>query len=123
VRSRSPRARPGVHLLDARAPERFRGELEPVDARPGHIPGARSAPVARNLDEGRFRPPVELRAHYAVLGAESAREIIAYCGSGVTARQDLFALERAGLPGAKLYEGSYSDWARDPALPVATGDE
>jgi thiosulfate/3-mercaptopyruvate sulfurtransferase len=117
------RAASGVLLLDARAPERFRGEVEPVDARPGHIPGARSAPFARNLDEGRFRSPAALRAHYAALGAESAREIIAYCGSGVTACHDLLALERAGFLGAKLYEGSYSDWARDPTLPVVVGDE
>jgi thiosulfate/3-mercaptopyruvate sulfurtransferase len=116
------RTREGVLLLDARAPERYRGEVEPVDARPGHIPGARNAPWAGNLEAGRFRSPEALRARFEELGVRDAREAIVYCGSGVTACHDLLAMERAGLPGAKLYVGSWSDWAQDPSLPGATGE-
>lgn len=112
-------------LLDARAPERYRGEVEPIDARPGHVPTARSAPWAANLGpDGRFKSPEELRSMYEAHGVgRTRREVIAYCGSGVTACHDLLAIERAGLPAPKLYEGSWSDWARDPALPAATGEE
>lgn len=110
-------------LLDARAPERYRGESEPVDARPGHIPGASSAPWMGNLREGSFLSPDELRARYEALGATGGREVIAYCGSGVTACHNLLAMEIAGIRGAKLYEGSWSDWARDASLPAAKGEE
>lgn len=110
-------------LLDARPPERYRGEVEPVDPKPGHIPGAKSAPTAANLEAGRFRSPESLRAHFESLGVRSGADAICYCGSGVTACHDLFALERAGLPGARLYAGSWSEWAHDPDCPVATGDE
>lgn len=108
-------------LLDARAPERYRGDVEPVDKVAGHIPGAVNAPFAANLGpDGRFRPAAELRELYSRLGAGSAASVIASCGSGVTACHDLFALELAGVSG-KLYVGSWSDWSSDPAAPIATG--
>ncbi|HWE22389.1 MAG TPA: rhodanese-like domain-containing protein, partial [Myxococcales bacterium] len=110
-------------VTDARAPERYRGEVEPVDKRAGHIPGAVNAPFSGNLKDGRFRPPEELRAIYQRLGAGRATEIIASCGSGVTACHTLLALELAGLPGAKLYVGSWSDWSSQPDAPIATGDD
>ena len=112
----------GALVLDARSVDRYRGESEPVDARPGHIPGARSAPWTENLADGRFKSPELLRARFAALGAESAAEIIVYCGSGVTACHDLLALTLGGFRGAKLYEGSWSDWAKDATLPAAIGD-
>jgi thiosulfate/3-mercaptopyruvate sulfurtransferase len=111
-------------LLDARAPERYRGETEPVDLRAGHIPGARNAPFSGNLTGGAqpvFLPPAELRQRYAALGAEGAAPVV-YCGSGVTACHDLLALHLAGLPGS-LYAGSWSEWSADESLPVATGNE
>jgi thiosulfate/3-mercaptopyruvate sulfurtransferase len=108
-------------LLDARAGERYRGETEPIDARPGHIPGAVSAPWAENLGpDGRFLPPDALRRRYQALGAD-ARPTIAYCGSSLTATHDLLALELAGIAGARLYEGSWSHWSSDPSRPAATG--
>ena len=114
---------PGSLVLDARASARFRGEMEPVDPRAGHIPGARSAPFEDNLDGGAapvFLPPAALRARYAALGAEGTEPVV-YCGSGVTACADLLALELAGMRG-RLYGGSWSEWSSDPALPVETGD-
>jgi thiosulfate/3-mercaptopyruvate sulfurtransferase len=112
-------------LLDARAPERFEGKVEPVDARPGHIPGAKSAPFVANLTRpgGPFRPRDELERHYAALGVGTREPIVAYCGSGVTACHDLLALAVAGFDGALLYEGSWGEWAGDPALPAALGKE
>jgi len=112
-------------LLDARASERFEGKVEPVDARPGHIPGAQSAPFVANLTRpgGPFRSPDELARHYAALGAGAKTPVIAYCGSGVTACHDLLALAVAGLEGALLYEGSWGEWAGDPALPAALGQD
>lgn len=108
-------------LLDARAAERYRGEAEPVDPVAGHIPGAVSAPATGNLDaSGRFLAPEELRRRFAALGAVPGRQVGAYCGSGVTAAQEVLALELAGLPAA-LYAGSWSDWVTDPSRPVATG--
>ncbi len=108
-------------LLDARAPERYRGETEPIDKVAGHIPGAVNAPFANNLDPGgRFKPAAELRDLYLKLGAGRATEVIASCGSGVTACHDLLALELAGISNAKLYIGSWSDWCSSGA-PVATG--
>jgi thiosulfate/3-mercaptopyruvate sulfurtransferase len=110
-------------LLDVRAPERYRGEVEPVDPRAGHIPGALSAPIAGNLgSDGRFLAPDALRARYAALGVEPGREVAAYCGSGINATQAVLALRLAGLD-ARLYEGSWSDWSSDPSRPAATGAE
>ncbi len=109
-------------ILDARAPERFRGETEPIDPRAGHIPGARSAPFDLNFTPGElpvFLPAPALRERYASLGADRAEPVV-YCGSGVTACHDIFALELAGLSG-RLYAGSWSEWSSDPALPIETG--
>lgn len=110
-------------VLDARASERYEGLVEPIDARPGHVPGARSAPFSGNLaaPAGRFLSPDDLRARYGALGALEARPLVAYCGSGVTACHDLLALSLIGRPDALLYEGSWSDWAADLALPAASG--
>ncbi|HSP19633.1 MAG TPA: rhodanese-like domain-containing protein, partial [Myxococcaceae bacterium] len=106
-------------LFDARAAERYRGETEPIDAKAGHIPGARNVPWRSNLGpDWRFLPPDELRAKYS---RTEDREVIAYCGSGVSASVDLLALELAGITGAKLYEGSWSDWSGQD-LPIETGD-
>lgn len=116
----------GRHLLlDARAPERFRGEVEPIDPVAGHIPGARNHPFTRNLaDDGRMLPPDVLRQRFSqALGGRAAAEVVCYCGSGVTACHNLLAMELAGLPGARLYAGSWSEWIRDPARPVARDDE
>jgi thiosulfate/3-mercaptopyruvate sulfurtransferase len=120
--TRDPRAL----ILDARAPERYRGETEPVDARAGHIPGAVHAPLAGNLraaDDFRFQAPAALRARYDELGANRADRLIAYCGSGVNAAVNILALALAGYENARLYPGSFSEWSRDPHLPVVTGNE
>jgi thiosulfate/3-mercaptopyruvate sulfurtransferase len=120
--TRDPRAL----ILDTRAPERYEGKVEPIDARAGHIPGAKSAPGAGNLQGGsdmRFRNAEELQVRFDALGANGADEIVAYCGSGVNATQNLFALFLAGYKDAKLYTGSFSEWSRDPELPVITGPE
>lgn len=110
-------------LLDARALPRYRGDVEPIDPRAGHVPGAKSAPFVGNLREpkGVFLSTDELRRRYEELGAVGA-DVVAYCGSGVTACHDLLALHLAGLP-ARLYEGSWSDWSGDPSLPAQTGSE
>jgi thiosulfate/3-mercaptopyruvate sulfurtransferase len=109
----------GLTLVDVRAAERYRGEVEPLDPVAGHIPGAVSRPAALLLDEGsRFRPAAEVAAAYAGLD-----EPVLYCGSGITAAQGLLALEAAGVRGARIYPGSWSDWIRDPGRPVATGTE
>lgn len=108
-------------LIDARAPERYRGETEPVDPVAGHVPGAVNVPTTDNLDErGRFRSPEVLREVYARVGADTAGTVAAYCGSGVTAAHDLLALASAGIDAA-LYPGSWSGWITDPDRPVATG--
>jgi thiosulfate/3-mercaptopyruvate sulfurtransferase len=109
-------AREGV-LLDARARERYRGETEPVDPVAGHVPGAVNVPTAANLDDGRFRPVAELAEVYAA--TDGSREVAAYCGSGVTATHDLFALALLDRRGA-LYTASWSGWVADPRRPVAT---
>ena len=110
-------------LMDARAPERYRGDTEPIDPRAGHIPGATSAPWADNLGpDGRFLSPDALRARYRALGAGD-QPTVAYCGSGLSATHDLLALELAGITGGLLYEGSWSDWSSDPARPAAIGDD
>jgi thiosulfate/3-mercaptopyruvate sulfurtransferase len=106
-------------VLDARAPERYKGEVEPVDPRVGHIPGAINAPTAGNLDEtGRFKSPEALRLAYRDLGVEPGSAPVVYCGSGVTACHDLLALELAGLGAGRLYPGSWSQWSADPARPI-----
>jgi thiosulfate/3-mercaptopyruvate sulfurtransferase len=113
-------ARDGL-LLDARAPERFRGEVEPLDPVAGHIPGAVSAPSSANLGpDGRYLPPDELRARYEALGVRDGVAVGAYCGSGISAVTDIVALRLAGYD-AVLYPGSWSAWCADPARPVATG--
>ena len=109
----------GVPLIDARAGERYRGEKEPIDPKAGHVPGALSAPYTENLaPDGRFREPADLRRRYEEIGA--ADGAVFYCGSGVNATHHLLAMAVAGLPNARLYAGSWSDWSsRD--LPVAVG--
>lgn len=115
---------PDVLLLDARSAERFEGKNEIMDARAGHIPGARSAPYAGNLSaDGTLLPAEALRARYTALGADHARTIVCYCGSGVTATHDLLALELAGFTNTVLYAGSWSDWSSNPERPAATGTE
>ncbi len=110
-------------LVDARAPQRFRGEVEPLDATPGHIPGAHNRPYNANLAaDGRFKPAATLRAEFdALLGARTPAEVTHSCGSGVTACHNLLAMAHAGLDGAWLYPGSWSEWSADPARPVARG--
>ncbi len=111
-------------LLDARAPERFSGSVEPMDPRAGHIPGAVSAHFGGNLKpDGRFKPPAELRERFDALGALDAAQVVCSCGSGVTACHNLFALHLLGREDARLYPGSWSDWSAQPERPIATGDE
>lgn len=116
-------ARTGV-LIDARAPERYRGESEPVDPVAGHIPGAVNRPTTENLRaDGTFADPEELRRRFGEFLAETgtaAPAVAAYCGSGITAAHQVLALEVAGIP-ARLFPGSWSQWVSDPARPVATG--
>jgi thiosulfate/3-mercaptopyruvate sulfurtransferase len=112
-----------VVLLDARAAERFRGEVEPLDRAAGHVPGARNRPYARNLEDGRFRSPEALRAEFLpLLGGAPAEAVLLSCGSGVTACHNLLAMEHAGLHGARIYAPSWSGWVSDPSRSVATGD-
>jgi len=110
-------------LIDARAVERFRGEKEPLDPVAGHIPGAKNLPCSSNLTaEGRFVPADELRARFdAVFGDRDTTEVVSYCGSGVTACHNLLAMEVAGIRGARLYPGSWSEWCADKSRPVETG--
>ncbi len=112
-----------VRLLDARAGERFRGEVEPLDKAAGHIPGATNRFFKDNLGaDGRFKPAAQLRADFAaLLGAQGAANTVHQCGSGVTACHNLLAMEHAGLAGSKLYPGSWSEWSSDPKRPVARG--
>ena len=111
-------------LLDARAQPRFRGEVEPLDPVAGHIPGAQCAVFTDNLaSNGCFLPAPQLQQRFAaLLGSRPASDLVAYCGSGVTACHNLFALCLAGYPLAPLYAGSWSEWITDPQRPVATGD-
>ena len=109
-------------LLDARASERFCGDVEPVDPVAGHIPGARSLPATGNVDEaGRMLDAVALRERFAAAGVTEQAAVGAYCGSGVVAAQEVLALHVAGFVEAALYAGSWSDWITDPHRPVATG--
>ncbi|MFE9445190.1 sulfurtransferase [Streptomyces sp. NPDC006602] len=115
-------ARSGV-LLDARAGERYRGDVEPIDRVGGHIPGAVSAPTTDNVTaDGRFLPAAELAERFKALGATDGSEVGVYCGSGVSAAHQVLALAVAGIP-AELYVGSWSEWSSDPSRPVAVGPD
>ena len=112
-----------IRLIDARAPERFRGEVEPLDAQAGHIPGASNRLFKNNLvADGRFKPADQLKAEFsALLGAHAPMSVIHACGSGVTACHNLLAMEHAGLGGSALYPGSWSEWSSDSSRPIAKG--
>jgi thiosulfate/3-mercaptopyruvate sulfurtransferase len=112
-----------VRLIDARAPERFRGEVEPLDKAAGHIPGAQNRLFKNNLQaDGRFKPAEQLRAEFeALLAPYAAAAVVHQCGSGVTACHNLLAMAHAGLGDGVLYPGSWSEWSADPARPIATG--
>jgi thiosulfate/3-mercaptopyruvate sulfurtransferase len=113
---------PAGWLIDARAPERFRGEVEPLDRVAGHIPGAVNRPYPENFAEGRMRAPELLRREFsASIAGTDPRDVVLSCGSGVTACHNLLAMEHAGLHGARIYAGSWSGWISDPSRPVATG--
>lgn len=114
---------PAQRVLDARAAERYRGDVEPIDRIGGHVPGARNYPVGSSLGpDGCFLPPGELRARLLErLEGVAPAQAITMCGSGVTACHVLLAMERAGLAGARLYPGSWSEWSRDTSRPVAKG--
>jgi thiosulfate/3-mercaptopyruvate sulfurtransferase len=116
--------RPAMTLIDARAPARFRGEVEPIDPIAGHIPGAQCAAFTDNLGpDGRFLPAEQLKRRFdEALQGRPVDELVAYCGSGVTACHNLFALCLAGYPLGALYAGSWSEWINDPQRGVATGD-
>jgi thiosulfate/3-mercaptopyruvate sulfurtransferase len=116
-------AGPACRLVDARAPERYAGVVEPLDPVAGHVPKAVNHPFTRNVAaDGRFRPRASLRREWLrFLAGTAPRNVIAMCGSGVTACHNLLAMEYAGLSGARLYAGSWSEWIRDPARPVARG--
>lgn len=124
LRDQVARGKDDVLLVDVRAAERFRGEHEPIDPVAGHVPGAINLPLTRNVDtNGRFLSPVELTELYrGALAGRQPGDVAAMCGSGVTACHALLAMEVAGLPGARLYAGSWSEWIRDPGAPVTTGD-
>ncbi|MFB9462443.1 sulfurtransferase [Streptomyces cinereospinus] len=115
-------ARSGV-LLDARAAERYRGDVEPIDRVGGHIPGAVSAPTNENVGaDGRFLPAEQLRARFDALGAHNGAKVGVYCGSGVSGAHEVLALAVAEVPAA-LYVGSWSEWSSDPSRPVAVGPD
>jgi thiosulfate/3-mercaptopyruvate sulfurtransferase len=111
---------PAWRVLDARAPERFSGQTEPIDRKAGHIPGARNHFYKWNLDTRQtMRSAGELRARFEeTLGGASSNHVVCYCGSGVTACQNLLAMEHVGLRGARLYPGSWSEWSSDPSRPT-----
>jgi thiosulfate/3-mercaptopyruvate sulfurtransferase len=111
-----------ILVLDARAGQRFRGEVEPLDTRAGHIPGSLNRPFGANLEQdGRFKSPADLRDEYLdLLEGRDPACVVHSCGSGVTACHNLFAMELAGLEGTRLYPGSWSEWIRDPARPIET---
>ncbi|ABA57112.1 3-mercaptopyruvate sulfurtransferase [Nitrosococcus oceani ATCC 19707] len=115
----------GYLLLDGRAPERFRGDFEPVDRVAGHIPGAKNHPFQQNLNkQGRFLPSQELAGAFRKqMGEVPSAQVVCMCGSGVTACHNLLAMEIAGFQGARLYPGSWSQWITDGTRPVAMGDE
>src|SRR5882724_7848169 len=115
---------PSLVLVDARAPDRFRGQNETLDPVGGRIPGARNRYFRDNLDaSGRFKTPEALGEEFgAVLGLSGAENVVSYCGSGVSACHNLLAMEVAGLRGARLYAGSWSEWCADPSRPVESGE-
>lgn len=114
----------GDLLVDARAPERFRGEVEPIDRVAGHVPGATNRPYAANLRDGRFKSAAELADEFAaLLDGRAPSQVVAMCGSGVTACHHLLAMAHAGLPGAQLFAGSWSGWIEDAQRAVATGQD
>ncbi len=114
---------PAQTLIDARAPARFRGEVEPLDPVAGHIPGARNRPFADNLGaDGHFKPAAQLRAEFeALLAGRDPATVVHQCGSGVSALPNLLAMQVAGLGPGALYAGSWSEWCSDPARPVERG--
>jgi thiosulfate/3-mercaptopyruvate sulfurtransferase len=114
---------PSLTLVDARAPERYSGEFEPLDTQAGHIPGALNRPLGLNVDEsGRFKSPDALRAEFEkLLGDRPLESVVHSCGSGVTACHNRFAMELAGLTDSRVYPGSWSEWSRDPSRPIETG--
>ncbi len=115
-------AQPAFTLVDARSGERFRGEQEPIDPVAGHVPGALNRPLGDNLRDGRFKPAAELRDEWQRrLAGVVPGQVVHMCGSGVTACHNQLAMEIAGLTGSRLYAGSWSEWIRDPARPVAQG--
>lgn len=114
----------GGLLLDARGAERFRGEVEPIDRVAGHVPGALNRPYPSNLEDGRFKPALRLAEEFGtLLAGRPASDVIAMCGSGVTACHHLLAMAHAGLSGASLFTGSWSGWIEDPARAIATGTD
>ena len=117
-------ARKSIYLLDARTPERYRGEQEPIDPVAGHIPGALNRPFQLNLDNtGLFLSAESLSSQFKTLiGTTAPEQVVHYCGSGVTACHNLLAMEHAGLTGSKLYAGSWSEWIRDKNRGIAAGD-
>jgi len=112
----------GPVIIDARSGERFGGVENPVDPRFGHIPGAMSAPATANLSDGHPLPADALAEHYEAIGIDVRSEVVAYCGSGVSACLNLLALRRMGVTNTRLYTGSWSEWGADHARPLATGD-
>jgi thiosulfate/3-mercaptopyruvate sulfurtransferase len=109
-------------LIDVRTPERYAGDMEPIDPVAGHIPGAINLPWTSNVRaDGRFRQPDEIARRYAEAGG--SQDAVVYCGSGITATHSLLALESAGLRAAALYPGSWSEWISDPSRPIATGTD
>lgn len=116
-------SRPAFTVIDARAANRYRGEVEPMDPVAGHIPGALNRPNGENLQaDGRFKPAAQLREEFAgLLAGRDPAAIVHQCGSGITACHNLLAMEIAGLSGSRLYPGSWSEWCSDPSRPVAKG--
>src|SRR5262249_54468102 len=113
---------PDTIVVDARAVERYAGEQEPIDPVAGHIPGAVNRFWQANLADGKFKSPAALRAEFEpLLAGRRAEDLIHQCGSGVTSCHNVLAMEIAGLPGSRLYAGSWSEWVADPTRPVARG--
>ncbi len=113
----------GVVMLDARSRERFLGTPNPIDPRPGHVPGSRSRPWTDNIGgDGRFLPIEDLRDQLSAMGVEPGVQVIASCGSGVTGCHDLLAARLIGIEQSRLYAGSWSEWSLDESRPVETGD-